>query len=466
MNPGEEQRPSGSIATRPDARNVSLPNRAALERALQSQAPLISLQLLAPRAEVEALLSQRGDTPSVLFAPPGDAHWAGLGVAVELIAEGTGRFSELAAASAAHPSERHSLSGEGAPLPRFFGGFAFQATSAPGESWSEFGDARFVLPRVAYTVTGREAWLTLTLGPAERDPAAVEQELRALFAQLSQDSSPLKSPPVLLTDSGVPSRGAERARWDALVSAILAAIERGEVEKVVAARAERYAVAHAVDGVEVLRRLRGEPHISRVALRFGEREFIAATPERLVSLSGLEVRTEALAGTRRAAGHGASLALLASEKDRAEHRPVAREIVRCLAPLARAVHAAQQPIVRELRHVVHLLTPITAELSERRHVLSLVEALHPTPAVGGTPTEAALSFIQAHEPLERGFYASPIGWFDAAGDGEFWVGLRSALLEPNSVQLFAGAGIVQGSESAREYAETELKLCALGLLKE
>ncbi|MBX3185232.1 MAG: isochorismate synthase [Polyangiaceae bacterium] len=465
MNPGEERQPgSGTSTYTRSGVSVSLPNRAALERALQSSAPLISLQLAAPHTEVEALLSQRGDAPSVLFAPPGGPHWAGLGVAAEITARGEGRFRELVSISSKHPTERVGLSGDGAPLPRFFGGFAFQAMPAPSEAWGEFGDARFVLPRVSYTVTGREAWLTLTLGPAERDPAAVEQELRALFARLCREPAPAESPSVLLTDSVTPSPAVARARWDALVGAILAAIERGEVEKVVAARAESFLSARAVDGVEVLRRLRGEPHINRIALRFGERELIAATPERLVSLAGFEVRTEALAGTRRAADHEAALTLLASEKDRAEHRPVAREIVRCLTPLASAVHAAEQPIVRELRHVVHLLTPITAELKERRHVLSLVEALHPTPAVGGTPTAAALDFIRAHEELERGWYAGPIGWFDAAGDGEFWVGLRSALLERSSVQLFAGAGIVRGSESAREYAETELKLRALGLL--
>jgi isochorismate synthase EntC len=117
--------------------------------------------------------------------------------------------------------------------------------------------------------------------------------------------------------------------------------------------------------------------------------------------------------------------------------------------------------VRELRHVVHLQTPIVGELKAPRHVLDLVEALHPTPAVGGVPRQLALDWISQHEPLERGWYAGPLGWFDAAGDGEFWVGLRSGVFHKNHASLYAGAGIVRGSETDSEYAETEVKLTGL-----
>ena len=117
--------------------------------------------------------------------------------------------------------------------------------------------------------------------------------------------------------------------------------------------------------------------------------------------------------------------------------------------------------MRTLRQILHLHTPITGELAADAHVLDLVAALHPTPAVGGTPTADAVAWIAAHEPTPRGWYASPVGWFDAAGDGEFAVAIRSGLLAGTTATLFAGAGIVAASDPAAELAETELKLRAL-----
>ena len=120
-----------------------------------------------------------------------------------------------------------------------------------------------------------------------------------------------------------------------------------------------------------------------------------------------------------------------------------------------------RPEVRRLRHVLHLRTPIIARLHDPCHVLELVARLHPTPAVGGVPTEAALAWIREHEPDERGWYAGPVGWLDAEGDGSFAVALRSGVLEPGRVHLYAGNGIVRGSHAESELAETRLKLASL-----
>ncbi len=119
------------------------------------------------------------------------------------------------------------------------------------------------------------------------------------------------------------------------------------------------------------------------------------------------------------------------------------------------------PVVRALRHVVHLHTPITGTLRHPVHVLELAARLHPTPAVGGTPTRAALDWIAAHETTPRGWYAAPVGWFDGDGDGELAVALRCGVLAGNRAHLWAGAGIVAGSDPDRELAETELKLRAM-----
>ena len=138
-----------------------------------------------------------------------------------------------------------------------------------------------------------------------------------------------------------------------------------------------------------------------------------------------------------------------------------------LAPVAREIRAPSAPVVRTLRNVHHLWTPIAATLARPMHVLELVRSLHPTPAVCGTPREAAIRWIAAHEPATRGWYAGAVGWFDAAGDGAFSVAIRSGVLAQREAWLYAGAGIVEGSDASLEYAETRLKqtpmLAALGL---
>src|SRR5690606_10290791 len=153
--------------------------------------------------------------------------------------------------------------------------------------------------------------------------------------------------------------------------------------------------------------------------------------------------------------------LLASAKDRAEHDCVVTTIQNVLRPLCAELHVPAEPSVRRLRHVLHLQTPIRGVLAEDVHLLELADRLHPTPAVGGVPTEQALDWIVRSEPAERGWYASPIGWVDAAGDGELLVALRSALIRGDRVHLYAGAGIVAASEASSEYAETEVKLAGM-----
>jgi isochorismate synthase EntC len=157
----------------------------------------------------------------------------------------------------------------------------------------------------------------------------------------------------------------------------------------------------------------------------------------------------------------AAAQLLASAKDRREHELVVSAIRDALEGMRSDIDAPAEPVVRTLRHVLHLHTPIRAVLSEPHHVLELVAALHPTPAVGGTPTPYAIDWIKHHEPVARGWYASPVGWFDLDGDGEFAVAIRSGVIVGDRAHLWAGAGIVAGSDPDKELAETELKLRAM-----
>ncbi len=196
------------------------------------------------------------------------------------------------------------------------------------------------------------------------------------------------------------------------------------------------------------------------------RTFLGATPERLVRVEGRTFRTIALAGS---IGRGADPAederlaaeLLASAKDREEHEVVVEMLRRTLAPLAEELEVAAEPAVVTLRHVQHLATEVRGRLRQQAGILSLVERLHPTPAVGGAPRELALELIAAEERLDRGWYAGPLGWLDRHDDGEFVVAIRSGVVEDDRVSLFAGCGIVADSDPDREWAESEMKLEAL-----
>ena len=198
----------------------------------------------------------------------------------------------------------------------------------------------------------------------------------------------------------------------------------------------------------------------------GAGALIAATPERLVRRDGDYVQCDALAGSiaRTDDIDAAAQALRASAKDRREHQLVVDAIRTALTEAGAQVvepGTESEPAVRALRHVIHLHTPFRAVLRTPRHVLELAARLHPTPAVGGTPTDVATEWIRTHEPEARGWYAAPVGWFDLDGNGELAVALRSGVIAGNRAHLWAGAGIVAGSDPDRELAETDVKLRAM-----
>lgn len=349
------------------------------------------------------------------------------------------------------------------PQLRFFGGTSFSPErSATEPSWKQFGDAHFLLPRILYQSDQDGARLICL---AERDRIAESLALARVVLEAAE-AAPLPDPAPLDTvgrqDSSPPSA------WHSLIEAIQSSIKDGSLEKVVAARCVKLQVSQSPRLSTVMRRLALiAPRCARFALRIGDQSFVGATPERLVRRRGRSVETEALAGSIDARALNAASTLLKSEKDRHEHAFVVEAIERSLAPLCETLELPNEPDVRTLRDILHLRTPILGTLKKDVHVLTLVDRLHPTPAVGGLPQGKALNWILEHEEAERGWYAAPIGWLDACGDGEFFVALRSALISNKSIQVYAGAGIVAESDPDEEYAETELKLSgmlsALGL---
>jgi isochorismate synthase len=262
-----------------------------------------------------------------------------------------------------------------------------------------------------------------------------------------------------------------RDRWDDHVREACRLLALGDLEKVVLAREMLLCCSSAPDIGAILEQLleRRDGSVC-FALRRGSSTFLGATPERLVSRRGSQILTEALAGSAAASDPAAAQALLSGRKNQLEHSLVVREIMARLRSLGAEVAETTAPKLRAFGPLVHLHTSLIARKQAPPHVLQIAEHLHPTPAVGGIPRERALQFIRLHEDFDRGRYASPVGWFDRNGDGEFSVALRSGLLCGREARLYAGAGIVRGSDADAEWSETELKfrsfLDALGLATE
>jgi isochorismate synthase len=256
--------------------------------------------------------------------------------------------------------------------------------------------------------------------------------------------------------------------WQELVRQMTQQIQAGAYQKIVLARGvQMFDTNGAFDIAAVLQRLRESYADAYIfALQRGEHYFVGATPERLVLADGGQLRTMALAGS---APRGETAeedrllgeALLHSQKNQGEHEIVVATLRNALASICSEVRIADTPELLHLKNIQHLKTPIEGKLQPGHSILDAVQALHPTPAVSGFPASIALKEIREHEQLDRGWYAGPVGWVDANGNGEFAVALRSALIHADTATLFSGCGIVADSDPQSEYAESCWKLLVM-----
>ncbi|WIV67866.1 isochorismate synthase [Natrialbaceae archaeon AArc-T1-2] len=400
--------------------------------------------------------------PRVQWATPHGLEAAGCGVAMRFETSGPDRFETVRSAAA---DRLTALEHDGAPAsrPRAFGGLSFHDSydhdhdHDPAEPWQGFAGASFVVPRVQVTRTDDGTWLTVV---AESDAAAADalETWRTRFATLPSMRPSGSAPGIDAT-----RRTTDREAWTDGVETALGRIEAGDLEKVVLALSLIADLETPIDVAATLERLRRRyPDCYRFMIDRGDDGiFFGAPPERLVAVHGDHVETEALAGS---VPRGETPVeddtlvdrLCDSEKFQHEHRLVAETIRDQLEPLSSEVSVGERT-VRRLATIQHLQTPIEATLSTDRHVLELVEALHPTPAVGGIPLSAAFETIREVECFDRGWYAAPVGWFDADGNGEFAVGIRSGVATDDAVTLFAGNGIVADSDPGEEWEEVQLK---------
>lgn len=382
-------------------------------------------------------------------------------------ASGVDRFAEIASKieqieeNAHHYSEvDHSLAGI-----HFLGGFSF--TDDHEEQWSSFGDARFIVPRWCFVKDGKFGMVTVNafLEPEE----SIEEFTSFLIKRLDTVSERLSkylantdmlSPYSELKRELVP----EKAEWMKNISQAVDEIKEGSYKKTVLARTIRLTAKKEFNVTQALNSLR-ETYTSSFTflVQFDENAaFLGSTPERILSSWSDIVQTEALAGSidrGRTASEDVFYRkqLLSSEKDHMEHDFVVTALRDALEPICSKLEIPDQAEVKKYPNVQHLYSPIKGILKSQTNVLQVLEAIHPSPAVGGFPTEQSMSHIRRLEHFDRGWYAAPVGWICSSGRSEFSVAIRSALVLKNEAILYAGCGIVEGSDPEKEWHETQIK---------
>jgi menaquinone-specific isochorismate synthase len=443
---------------------------------------LFSVSVPAPEISPAQFLRHARGQERFLWQPPDMGNgercgFAGFGAAVELVAWGAERVTHIAAQAEALFATAVLPAPDILSRPRLFGGFSFRDDFVPDNTWSVFYPAQFVLPHFQLSWQGEDVFLTLNgMLPLEDDPAewlpALTEALQARRALISSEltadwqNQPEKPPAINYPMS--------LAQWTTLIQRATAEMRAGGLQKAVLSRVceIRYEQRVAVDAALAYL---DQAYPDCYRFLFEPRPFHAfygATPELLVGVHGRHLTTMGLAGSAPRSADPAVDArfaadLLASRKNRFEHQLVVDALDRRLAPFAAEICHPAQPEIMRLGYIHHLHTPVTAVLHDARGVLPLVAQLHPTPALGGVPRDAAMAFIQSAEPVPRGWYAAPVGWIDPQMDGEFLVAIRSAVTQERRVWLYAGGGIVADSQPEQEWAETAVKfhpmLRALGL---
>ena len=410
--------------------------------------------LLAPRAvavddpgDLLAIAAASRERPIFYFENPSrDFALLGLGVAAEIRTSGPSRFRDATAAA------RDLFAGvpPGDPPPLLLGGFAFADDSPRSAPWREFPALHFVLPEVTwYRHDGRVHQIHASRGAAQPLVAARSASAAADASHWRRDED-----------------AQERPRWRQAVGDARRAIDRGEFRKVVVARRRSLSSDVGADPAQIVARARAaRPGCTSFWLSPGGTSFVGSSPEFLLRVHGRRLETEALAGSAPRSATDEeddrlAAQLLASDKNRREHELVVQSIREALEPVSRSLVVAAAPRVLRLPEAQHLQTPVRAELAESTDLLTLAELLHPTAAVCGSPRLPSRAWIDRTEG-DRGWYSGAVGWIDAAGSGELVVALRCGLVERGRLSLWAGAGIVAGSDADGEFAETEAKLGAL-----
>lgn len=344
---------------------------------------------------------------------------------------------------------------------RYYGGLRFHPTHNASSVWRNFCDFRFTLPRVEVLNRGGQSYLACNV---IRSQPVDERILDDILSELHNVQFGGDREPPLIPGIRTRQDKPNRRDWERIVSSALESISTGAFEKIVLARESLLTLTDVLEPLSLLALVSDD--VSR-AYRFCFQiedgvAFVGASPEMLYKRQTRFVQSEAVAGTRHRGDSTATDAMLGSEllhsdKDLREHRYVLDTIRNVFTHQCNAVHEDTAVSLLRIKQCQHLYCHIEGILKDSATDATLLCELNPTPAVGGFPTEAALESIALLEPFDRGWYAGPVGWI-GHNAAEFAVAIRSGMVRGDTVRLYAGAGIVDGSSAELEWLEIENKM--------
>ena len=443
---------------------------ARLQRVMHQHTQLDSSQLLSvtmrvpePIAAFPPVLSPQ----SVFWSKPSEQHFRfALGKVYSFNTHGTDRFHALAECFSKLSKNWMQLDPDNLGLAAHaFVGFSFGHQQPLPAPWHEFPNACLFVPSVLLERKGPLCGITFTWNRSQfKELDRVREEWRRQLMKLSSEtldgSSRTESVASLARVDGSPSNPV----WLDKVTNALSAIQSGDLKKLVLARRIRVQGARRINPTRLLRWLAAQqPTCHQFALTTANSTLVGSSPERLVALHHRKLVSDAIAGTAlRDNNYTQDCALgkklLLDRKARREQGLVVDAIMGALEPVCQTLNVPAVPQLLKLPEVQHLWSPIHGRVKAGVTLFQLASRLHPTPAVGGAPSQHVHSWLERLEDEQRGWYTGALGWIAANGDGELTVVLRCALLTNRLADLYAGAGIVAGSEPKEELAETEWKL--------
>ncbi|WP_335872904.1 isochorismate synthase [Bacillus sp. 2205SS5-2] len=342
--------------------------------------------------------------------------------------------------------------------PLIFGGFTFDPQRDQEPEWSQFSQAIFQLPTYLLSVNHGEAYLTTNMIITGHEHESVllrhQQQVDAL---LNNSSSEVSVPKIDQLEEIRPEE------WKKSIQNVTDRMKMEDLEKVVLARKMKMTFSDKISSDYCIEHLYKEQKESFVfSLEVMNSCFIGASPERLLKKKNSMIYSTCLAGS---IGRGQTdqedkvlgNELLHDEKNLHEHQLVVEMIQQSMERYCEQVQVPSPPTLLKMRDIQHLYTPVMGKDKQGQSLFQLLKSFHPTPALGGVPREAAMEVIRTVEEMDRGFYAAPIGWVDAEGNGEFSVAIRSGLLYKNESYLYSGCGVVADSTPDSEYEETAIK---------
>jgi len=361
---------------------------------------------------------------------------------------------------------------KGFDSPIAFCGFAFDDNDQMDSPWQEFSNSQLIIPQLLVHIRAQATRIILNYTLKIDDMELyIKRLLKKAFTPTTIDQ--LNHQPLVQSAQ----QQSHKSDWIKQVNNALLTLKKGVVNKLVPSRHVRYQ-QQPVSADDLLNRLsKTYPACRIISMRQNKSRLIAASPERLLKISGENVSCDAIGGTLKRS-HGQSISQLLRHNSQSidkllhEHAIIVEHIYNVLDQFCEILKLPTAPGIMKLKHLLHLETQLRGKLKKPTSILTLAEKLHPTPAVAGFPTQEAITWLKQNERHQRGWYTGAVGWMTPSGAGELSVVLRCALIsqqkanQANNFDLYAGAGIVENSSPEEEWDETELKLeTILGILK-